>query len=185
MVKKKGNAKNEFVHVAVSTKKENTAAIIIFTVILSFLIGVVGWYLGAYVVKDFSFNPLLKVNIEEPKPLESELPKNRYNSKFLSGNIVRLTPILTNLKSNLPTYKNDEVWLRAEIDLLLQNDKIIDEATKEIISDNFLSYFRQTDLLDLRGPTSLIHIKEDLLDRANILTNNAIKHVFIRTLVTQ
>ncbi len=185
MAKKEGGIKTKTVHVPVNTEKENILTIVVLTIILSFLIGVVGWYLGAYVVKDFSLNPSLRENIEEPKPLENEPVKNKYNAAFLSGRIVRLSPILTNLKSNLPEYKSDEVWLRAEIDLVLNKNKTIDEVAKEKISDDFLSYFRETDLVDLRGPTSLMHIKEDLLNRANILTDNAIKHVFIKTLVTQ
>lgn len=179
MVKKHKNANPQIVKI----KNDNIVSIALITFVLSIVIIAIGWYLGDFVVKSFN-DKFFKNNIEEPKPLKSSL-LHKNNIDLFSGEIISLPVILTNLKSNLSNCKEDGVWLRTEINLVLNKNKKIDDATKAKISDNFLSYFKETDEESIRGSNGLMQIKEDLLDRVNILTNNAVKNVFIKTLILQ
>lgn len=150
--------------------------------ILTAIIASIGWYLGAYVVSTGFFAPIKQVEVAAPKPLDgSKDPAALY----VNENLIKLPAIVTDIKSDLKAYKKDEVWVRVEISLLLNKGRQLTNASQAKISENFLNYFKQTDLMDLRGPLSLVNLKEDLLNRANFLTSGAIKSVFITTLVTQ
>lgn len=157
---------------------------IISTLFLSMLVIIIGWYLGASIVKNLDDKYFKNNTIEDPKPLADKITDSAMINS-LTGTVVSLPVILTNLKSSLSDYKEDGVWLRTEIDLILNKEKAIDPVVKSKISDDFLNYFKETNVTALRGPTGLMHIKEDLLDRANIITDNAVKFVFIKTLVVQ
>lgn len=91
------------------------------------------------------------------------------------------TPIITNLAE--PT----EVWVRLELTYLIGGK--IDENDKKLLvlqlTQDTIGYLRTLSLDNIEGSTGLVHLREDLLDRAIARSDGSVRDVFIRSLVVQ
>lgn len=92
-----------------------------------------------------------------------------------SLNIFRLEDITTNLAGP------DSVWVRAQLALVFREKA--DAALAEMVHQDFLAYLRTVKLQQVEGPSGLIHLKSDLLERANLRSGGKVKDVLIRTLL--
>jgi len=109
---------------------------------------------------------------EQPKTYD-EVDGSNFAEPSLK--IFRLEDITTNLAGP------DSVWIRAQFALVFRD--AADAAMAETIHQDFLAYLRTVKLHQIEGPSGLIHLKSDLLERANLRSGGKVKDVLIRTLL--
>lgn len=168
-------------------KKSALIPTIIAVVLLSAVGAGAGWFLGGM------FGPSMIPLDERPKP-EDEAKKKEEAAKAAEGeakkdeeglpristeenNVIQLEPITTNLA--FPTDK----WVRLEVALLFKGkpDVYLAEAVHQDIS----VYLRTVTLQQIEGPRGFGYLKEDLEERADLLTEGKVAKVMFRTFVVE
>jgi flagellar protein FliL len=91
--------------------------------------------------------------------------------------VVALSPLTANLAAPA------DVWLRLELGVEFADGA--DAGLAGEVESDFLAYLRTLKLHQLEGPSGLIHLKEDLEERAAIRTANKISHVFVRAMLIE
>ena len=92
----------------------------------------------------------------------------------------RLSPIVTNLRDP------PEAWVRLETAVIVDEIPKADfEKTKVAIERDILAYLRSVSLPSLQGARGLLHLQDDLDERASIRTDGKITHVYINGLVLE
>lgn len=92
---------------------------------------------------------------------------------------VRLEPIVTNLSDP------SDVWIRIESVLVLDIEAPDPEILAKKVSEDMLAFLRTVSLPELQGASGLLHLKEDLNDRALIRDDDAVHELIIESLVLQ
>jgi flagellar protein FliL len=94
--------------------------------------------------------------------------------------IKKLAPVVTNLAGS----END--WVRLEASIVYkpgdeQNPDVLVSETRQDI----LSYIRTMSLAQIQGPSGLLHLREDLNERARLRSKGAIQELVLETLIVQ
>lgn len=92
------------------------------------------------------------------------------------ANVVNLAPITTNLA--VP----ETMWIRLELSLVFDQPPQ-DEMLADAIQQDFMAYIRTVKLMQVQGASGYLHLKSDLLERANIRAKGQVKDVLIRTML--
>ncbi|AQS40953.1 MAG: Flagellar basal body-associated protein FliL [Candidatus Tokpelaia hoelldobleri] len=150
----------------------DTGGLVIALVILTVLAGGGGWFAGAKLGL-FSAVPAGRVNAADKENVAQEQPLAGNNS------VIVLQPITTNLASPATT------WVRLETSLVATSGEKISPELAAEISNDFLAYMRAVPFSMLKGPTGLMYLREDLLDRARVRSKGRIAHVIISGLVVE
>jgi len=109
-------------------------------------------------------------------PSGSRWPEPIYGNSVLQ----KIDPIVTNLAS--PADK----WIRLEAAVVFANGAIADpQAVATKIREEILAYCRTLTLDQLKGPSALQHLSEDLSKRVQLRTNGAVTELVIETLSVQ
>jgi len=146
--------------------------LVIALAILTVLAGGGGWFAGAKLGLS-SAGSTSGINAADEEDITPEQLLSGHNS------VVVLQPITTNLANP------DTTWVRLETSLVaVPGEKITAELAAEI-SNDFLAYIRALPFSMLRGPTGLMYLREDLLDRAKTRSRGKIVHVIISGLVIE
>lgn len=93
--------------------------------------------------------------------------------------LVRLAPVVTNLAS--PT----EIWIRVEAAVVLDAEVPDPDVLASQISEDVMAFLRTVSLPELQGASGLLHLKEDLNDRAIIRGDAAVRELILEGLVVQ
>lgn len=104
-------------------------------------------------------------------------PKGAYAGEI---ELQRIQPVVTNLANS----KDD--WIRLEVALIFPKDKPKD--TDVLIAEyrqDLLGFLRTMSIAQIQGPSGLVHLREDINDRARIRFDGAIKEVIIESLIIQ
>lgn len=89
-------------------------------------------------------------------------------------------PVVTNLASS------DEDWIRVETSVIMDRTNVKDPAL--VISrfrQDMLTFLRTVRLGQIQGPSGLVHLRDDLNERARISSGGLIKEVVLETLIIQ
>jgi flagellar FliL protein len=90
-------------------------------------------------------------------------------------NVVQLEPITTNL-----AFPSDN-WVRLEVALMFKDKP--DPKLAETIHQDILVYLRTVTLQQIEGPRGFQYLKEDLEDRADLISEGKISNILFRTFV--
>jgi flagellar FliL protein len=112
--------------------------------------------------------------------LKAELEKPASTSAY-SGDITMkiLPPVVTNLASS------DNTWVRLEAAIILKDQEESADALASEIRQDILAYLRTVSLAQIQGPSGLLHLREDLNERAQVRSQGSVKELIIQTLVVQ
>lgn len=112
------------------------------------------------------------------KPPEPEAPPLRYADKDTL--LEALKPIVTNLAAPSQTL------VRLEISIIYKNGTLTNpQLAAAQIREDVMGYLRTLSLSQIEGPSGLLHLREDLNERAQLRTEGQVDEVVIQTLVVQ
>ncbi|MBQ0710494.1 MULTISPECIES: flagellar basal body-associated FliL family protein [unclassified Ochrobactrum] len=138
--------------------------------ILTAIAGGGGWYLGGMISAD---RQVAAKSAKEDKPKLGD-----FEARSI-GAVVPLQPIVTNL--GIP----QNTWVRLEASLVAKPGHEIPAATAANVGDDFLSFLRSVNLMQLQGAAGLAYLRADLEERARLRSEGAVDRVFISALVVE
>lgn len=138
-------------------------------VILTLVAAGGGWFLGTQIGKE----------IASPLSTEKKEVKETPDTIASNSNVVVLNPILTNMSAP------NNAWVRMECSLVTQPGEVLPSAMAVEISNDFLAFLRNSTIVQIKGPSGLMNLREDLLDRARIRSDGKVTNVLISSLVVE
>ena len=122
--------------------------------------------------------PQAKAKAEE-KPAEGAKDKEAGLPRVATeaNGIVQLEPITTNLA--FPTDR----WIRLEVALMFKDAP--DPKLAETIHQDIAVYIRTVSLQQIEGPRGFQYLKEDLEERADLISEGKVSRIMFRTFVIQ
>jgi flagellar protein FliL len=138
--------------------------------------GVGGWFVGNMLAPQVE-PP--KVEKAEEKPAEGGEEKDEGLPKLATeeNGVVQLEPITTNLA--FPTDR----WVRLEVALLFKDKP--DAKLAETIHQDIAVYLRTVSLQQIEGPRGFQYLKEDLEERADMISEGKVARLMFRTFLIQ
>jgi flagellar protein FliL len=129
----------------------------------------------------FGLQILAKIGRQPPPAAKSdakagETPKGRFSEKAM---LHPLSPIVTNLASP------EKTWIRIEASIVLEGDGAEAKALATAITEDTVAYLRTLSLPLLEGASGLLHLREDLNDRARIRSSGKVRDLVIHTLIVE
>lgn len=95
-------------------------------------------------------------------------------------NLHRLPPVVANLATP------EDAWVRVEASIVFDDEAIDNpELIAGEIAEDMLAYLRTVSLGQIQGASGLLHLREDLNDRAAIRSSDRVRELIIETLVVQ
>jgi flagellar FliL protein len=135
-----------------------------------------GWFIGgllAPAVAPPKPEPAAVEGAETTVMPEEGLPR----TTGAESGVVQLEPITTNL-----AYPADS-WIRLEVALLFKDKP--DTKLAETIHQDIMVYLRTVTLQQIEGPRGFQYLKEDLEDRAELISEGKIAKILFRTFVIE
>ncbi|ASV84790.1 flagellar basal body-associated FliL family protein [Ochrobactrum quorumnocens] len=139
--------------------------------VLTAIAGGGGWYLGGVISAEQQV--AAKPTTKDDKPKQGD-----FESRSI-GTIVPLQPIVTNL--GIP----QTTWVRLEASLVAKPGREIPADMAASVGDDFMSFLRSVNLMQLQGAAGLAYLRADLEERARMRSEGAVDRVFISTLVVE
>jgi len=139
--------------------------------VLTVIAGGGGWYLGGMISAD-------QLASAKPSGKEDKPKQGDFESRSI-GTVVPLQPIITNL--GIP----QNTWVRLEASLVSKPCHEIPAAVAASVGDDFLSFLRSVNLMQLQGAAGLAYLRSDLEERARLRSEGAVERVFISALVVE
>ena len=138
--------------------------------------GVGGWFVGNMLAPQVE-PP--KVEKAEEMPAEGGEEKDEGLPKLATeeNGVVQLEPITTNLA--FPTDR----WVRLEVALLFKDKP--DAKLAETIHQDIAVYLRTVSLQQIEGPRGFQYLKEDLEERADMISEGKVARLMFRTFLIQ
>jgi flagellar FliL protein len=139
--------------------------------------GVGGWFVGNMLAPQVE-PPKVEKAAEEKAP-EGGDKKDEGLPKLATeeNGIVQLEPITTNLA--FPTDR----WVRLEVALLFKDKP--DAKMAETIHQDIAVYLRTVSLQQIEGPRGFQYLKEDLEERADMISEGRVSRLMFRTFLIQ
>jgi flagellar FliL protein len=106
----------------------------------------------------------------------AESHKGRYSEKAA---LHALAPIVTNLASPANT------WIRLEASIVIDGEGGDAKALAATITEDTVAYLRTLSLPLIEGSSGLLHLREDLNDRARIRSSGKVRDLIIHTLIVE
>jgi flagellar protein FliL len=155
-------------------KKKSGLVMTIAAVAIVTIVGVgAGWFLGSFL------SPIVNQPKKPTRSAESH-SKPDEGLPMLSAEeagVVQLEAITTNL-----AYPSD-AWIRLEVALLFKDKP--DAKLAETIHQDILLYLRTVTLQQIEGPRGFQYLKDDLQDRAALISEGKISKILFRTFVIE
>lgn len=129
----------------------------------------------------FGLQVLAKIGKSAAPPAKSETPpsdgrKGRYSDKAV---LYALTPIVTNIASP------ERTWIRLEASIVLDAEGADAKALAAAITEDTVAYLRTLSLPLMEGSSGLLHLREDINDRARIRSGGKVRDLIIHTLIVE
>jgi flagellar FliL protein len=105
-----------------------------------------------------------------------EARKTRYSEKVA---VYALPPIVTNLASP------ERAWIRIEASLVSEEEGSEAKANAAKVAEDAIAYLRTLSLPMIEGASGLLHLREDLLERARLRTNGKAQDLIVHTLIIE
>lgn len=159
-----------------ATQKDGEAtssltALLAAVALLTVIAGGGGWYLGGMISAD---QPVAA----QPSGKEDKPKRADFDARSI-GTVVPLQPIVTNL--GIP----QDTWVRLEASLVAKPGHEIPAALAASVGDDFLSFLRSVNLMQLQGAAGLAYLRADLEERARLRSEGVVDRVFISALVVE
>ena len=152
-------------------KKSSMMGVLVAVVVLTAIAAAGGWFLGGMISATQQANA--PATGKEDKPKQGE-----FESRSI-GTVVPLQPIVTNL--GIP----QTTWVRLEASLVAKPGHESPPAMAASVGDDFVSFLRIVNLMQLQGAAGLAYLRTDLEERARLRSEGAVERVFISTLVVE
>ncbi|CBI76151.1 Flagellar basal body-associated protein FliL [Bartonella clarridgeiae 73] len=153
-------------------QKENSVKIfLIVGLVLTLVAAISGWFLGAWVSRE-----MVPISNSSKEPPVVKTPEYLVAA---DSHVVILPPILTNIA--MP----ENAWIRMEVSLIIKPNENIEATLTADISNDFLTFLRQVTIDQVKGPSGLMNLRADLLDRARIRSGNKVSNILISSLVVE
>lgn len=104
-----------------------------------------------------------------------ESAKGRFSEKVTMH---ALSPIITNIASP------ERTWIRLEASIVIDGEGDA-KGLAATITEDTVAYLRTLSLPLIEGASGLLHLREDLNDRARIRSGGKIKDIIIHTLIVE
>lgn len=158
-------------------KKSGLVMTIVAVVAVTVVGGAGGWIVGKMLAPEVE-PPKVEKKAEEAKP-EGGDKKDEGLPKLATeeNGVVQLEPITTNLA--FPTDR----WVRLEVALLFKDKP--DPKLAEAIHQDIAVYLRTVSLQQIEGPRGFQYLKEDLEERADMISEGKVEHIMFRTFLIQ
>lgn len=115
---------------------------------------------------------------KEQEAAEPEKPPLRYSNPEMM--MESLKPIVSNLAAPSSTF------VRIEASIIYKNGSLPNpQIAAAQIREDVMAYLRTIPLSQLEGPSGLIHLREDLNERARMRSEGHVEELVIETLVVQ
>lgn len=153
--------------------KEGSKGLFLTLALLTLLSAAIGGGFGLTIVSG------IEKRVEEKYKVLPQKPANP--SPYVGNlNIKKLAPVVTNLASS------ESDWIRLEASIVYKGggDLNPDIMASEIRQD-ILSYLRAISLAQIQGPSGLLHVREDLNERAALRSKGVVQELVVETLVVQ
>ena len=158
-------------------KKKSGLAVTIVAVAAVTVVGAAGgWFVGTMLAPQVE-PPKVEKAAEEKSPEGGEEKKNLPRVATEANGVVQLEPITTNLA--FPTDR----WVRLEVALLFKDKP--DVKLAEAIHQDIAVYLRTVSLQQIEGPRGFQYLKEDLEERADLISEGKVSRLMFRTFVIQ
>ena len=127
----------------------------------------------------FGLQVLAKVG-KQPHPEKTapagESRKGRYSDK---ASLHALSPIITNLASP------ERTWIRLEASIVIDAEGADVRALTAAITEDTVAYLRTLSLPLIEGASGLLHLREDLNDRARVRSGGKVRDIIVHTLIVE
>jgi flagellar FliL protein len=162
---------------APAKKKSGLVVMIVAVLAVTVVGGAGGWIVGKMLAPAIE-PPKVEKKAEEAKP-EGGDKKDEGLPKLATeeNGVVQLEPITTNLA--FPTDR----WVRLEVALLFKDKP--DAKLAEAIHQDIAVYLRTVSLQQIEGPRGFQYLKEDLEERADMISEGKVEHIMFRTFLIQ
>lgn len=102
--------------------------------------------------------------------------KGRFSDK---ASLHALSPIITNLASP------ERTWIRLEASIVIDAEGVDAKALSAAITDDTVAYLRTLSLPLIEGASGLLHLREDLNDRARVRSGGKVRDIIVHTLIVE
>jgi flagellar FliL protein len=118
---------------------------------------------------------------KRPPAAKAEAPagekrKGRFSEK---ASLHALSPIITNLASP------ERTWIRIEASIVIDGEDVDTKALTAAITEDTVAYLRTLSLPLIEGASGLLHLREDLNDRARVRSGGKVRDLIIHTLIVE
>ena len=107
---------------------------------------------------------------------QAEPVKGRYSK---GAAVYALPAIVTNLASP------ERTWIRLEASIVLDEESTEGKALATAIAEDATAYLRTLSLPLMEGASGLLHLREDLNDRARIRSGGKVRDLLVHTLIVE
>ncbi|MCV3766244.1 flagellar basal body-associated FliL family protein [Rhizobium sp. TRM95796] len=159
----------------VEKKKSGLVMTIVPVVVVTVIAAGAGWFLGGMLAPT--------VNAPKPPVAEKKAEGEKKEGEGLpaisteENGVVQLEAITTNL-----AFPADR-WIRLEVALLFKDKP--DVKIAETINQDIARYLRTVTLQQIEGPRGFQYLKEDLEERADLLSEGKVEKIMFRTFVIE
>lgn len=161
-------------------KKSAMVMTIAAVAVVTLIAGAGGWFVGGMLApapdpakQQVPVETASQANEAEGKKKDEGLP----HLATEENGVVQLEAITTNL-----AFPADR-WVRLEVAVLFKDKP--DEKTAELIHQDILSYLRTVTLQQIEGPRGFQYLKEDLQERADLVSEGRVSRLLFRTFVIE
>jgi len=160
-----------------SKKKSGMVMTIVAVLAVTVVGGAGGWFVGK-MLAPAAEPPKTEAKAEE-KPAEGGGDKEEGLERAATeaNGVLQLEPITTNLA--FPTDR----WIRLEVALLFKDKP--DPKLAETIHQDIAVYLRTVSLQQIEGPRGFQYLKEDLQERADLISEGKVSRLMFRTFLIQ
>lgn len=138
--------------------------------------GAGGWFVGKMLAPEVE--PPKVEHAAEQKPAEGgDKAEGLPRIATEANGVIQLEPITTNLA--FPTDR----WVRLEVALLFKEKP--DVKLAETIHQDIAVYLRTVSLQQIEGPRGFQYLKEDLQERADLISEGKVSRLMFRTFLIQ
>jgi len=148
-------------------------ALILAALLVGIMAALAGWFLGKQIGEEVTSADLKQNQAAKHADTDKKSDNDSNNE------LVPLMPIVTNLLAP------ETAWIRMEISLLVKEGQVIEPEQQAEISNDFIALLRQMTLAQVKGPTGLMNLREDLLERARIRSEGRVSALLISNLVIE
>ena len=162
---------------APAKKKSGLVVTIAAVAVVSIVGGAGGWFVGKMLAPQVE-PPKVEKSAEEAASAEGEKKEEGLPRAATEANgVLQLEPITTNLA--FPTDR----WVRLEVAILFKDKP--DPKLAETIHQDIAVYLRTVSLQQIEGPRGFQYLKEDLEERADMISEGKVSRLLFRTFLIQ